>query len=40
MKIKVMTKVQIKKARRNWIANFVEEKEHTSVCTGKIREKI
>lgn len=40
MKIKVMIQVQIKKARRNWIANFVEEKEHTSVCAGKIREQI
>ena len=38
MKIKVMTQVQIKKARRNWIANFVEE--HTNVCAGKVREKI
>jgi hypothetical protein len=35
-----MTQVQIKKARRNWIANFVEEQDYTTVWASKVREQI
>lgn len=35
-----MIQRQTKEVRKNLIANFLEEKQHTNVCTNKVKEKI